>query len=91
MEEEQLLMDELKREGFSLVYVHEDAPNAVYPNHVHESLTAHILLEGEMDVKSNGKTKHYQKGDRFDVPPKEIHSAKIGPEGCKYIIGDECK
>lgn len=82
-------INQLKEEGFSHIYTHEDSPNAYYPNHAHLTLTAHIIVEGEIALTSEGKTKTYKKGERVDVPKNTVHSAKIGPNGCTYIIGEK--
>lgn len=83
------LQDKLREEGFSYTYIWEDAPNAFYPDHTHPNVTAHIILEGEMTVTSEGKTQIYKAGQRFDVPVETIHSARMGPLGCRYIIGEK--
>lgn len=86
---EQELEAQLISDGFSGIFIHRDSPNAFYPNHTHCGITAHIVLEGEITVTSEGKTLTYRTGDRFDVPAGEIHSAEIGPAGCRYMIGEK--
>jgi anti-sigma factor ChrR (cupin superfamily) len=80
---------ELLAEGFSRIFVHSDGPNAFYPDHTHKGITAHIVLEGGITVTSEGKTGTYGPGERFDVPAGAVHSAKIGPQGCRYMIGEK--
>jgi len=84
---EQKYIEQLKKEGFKYIFTHEDSPNAYYPNHSHDSLTAHVVLEGELTLTIKGKNKTYKKGRRIDVNRDILHSAKIGPKGCRYIIG----
>jgi len=79
----------LKDEGFSGIFVHTDRPGAIYPDHTHSGVTAHIVLEGEITVSSEGTTKTYRAGDRFDVPAGSVHSAAIGSSGCRYMIGEK--
>jgi quercetin dioxygenase-like cupin family protein len=79
----------LMEEGFTNIYVWEDAPGTFYPDHTHPGVTAHVVLEGEIAVTSEGKTNTYRKGDRFDVPAGTVHSARVGPSGCRYIIGEK--
>jgi mannose-6-phosphate isomerase-like protein (cupin superfamily) len=79
----------LREEGFSGVFIHRDRPNVYYPNHTHSGITAHIVLEGRITVTSEGKTATYGPGERFDVPAGAVHSAKAGPEGCLYMIGEK--
>ena len=86
---EKELERKLGDEGFSGIFVQQDRPNAFYPDHSHSSITAHIVLEGEITVTSEGVTKTYGSGDRFDVPAGTVHSANIGLNGCRYIIGEK--
>ncbi|MEM7009314.1 MAG: cupin domain-containing protein [Thermodesulfobacteriota bacterium] len=81
--------EQLLSEGFSGIFVHRDSPNAFYPEHTHSGITAHIVLEGEISVTSEGNTTNYGPGQRFDVPAGEVHSAQIGPSGCLYMIGEK--
>ena len=82
------LEKQLRSEGFTHTYVWEDGPSAFYPDHTHATATAHIILEGEMTVTSEGKTETYKAGDRFDVPAHTVHSARMGSQGCRYLIGE---
>ena len=79
----------LREEGFSGIFVHRDRPHAFYPDHTHNGITAHIVLEGQITVTSDGQTATYGPGERFDVPAGSVHSAKVGPGGCLYIIGEK--
>jgi hypothetical protein len=79
----------LRSEGFSGIFVHRDGPDARYPGHTHGGITAHIVLEGEITITSEGETVTYGPGERFDVPAGAVHSAVIGPSGCRYMIGEK--
>jgi quercetin dioxygenase-like cupin family protein len=79
----------LQAEGFSHTFVWEDGPGAFYPDHTHSDLTAHIILDGEMTLSMNGESRTYRVGDRCDVPAGAVHSAQMGPRGCRYIIGEK--
>ena len=81
--------EDLRAEGFSHTYVWQDGPGAYYPEHTHPTVTAHIVLDGEVTVTSEGETRTYKAGERFDVPAETIHSAKMGPKGCRYLIGEK--
>lgn len=80
---------ELAREGLGDFFVWRDGPNAFYPNHTHGELTAHIILEGEMTLTCQGQTRTYHAGERVDVPAQTVHSARMGPQGCRYLIGQK--
>ena len=85
---EQSLTRQLREEGFAHTYVWQDGPNAHYPDHTHAEETAHIILDGEMTLTMNGKSQTYGLGDRCDVPAGTVHSARMGPRGCRYLIGE---
>ena len=85
---EQDLAAQLVSEGFTHTYGWEDVPNARYPNHTHAAETAHIILSGEMTLTMGGVSKTYYGGERCDVPTQAVHSARMGPRGCRYLIGE---
>ena len=87
MDEDKLARD-LKQKGFSHTYVWQDAPNASYPDHRHATETAHVILSGEMTVTMAGDSRTYRAGERCDVPAGAVHSARMGPSGCRYLIGE---
>ena len=78
----------LQREGFGHTFVWEDGPDTHYPDHTHATETAHIILSGEMTLTMNGRSETYRAKDRCDVPAGTVHSARIGPKGCRYLIGE---
>jgi quercetin dioxygenase-like cupin family protein len=82
------LVTRLRDEGFSHTYVWRDAPGEFYPDHAHSTETAHIILDGEMTITMAGKTQTYKTGERCDVPAATVHSAKMGPRGCQYLVGE---
>lgn len=89
MKSEAQLHDELRAEGFTHTYVWQDRPGAHYGEHTHSSLTAHIILDGEMKLTTREGTATYRKGERCDVPAGAVHSAKMGPLSCRYLIGEK--
>jgi mannose-6-phosphate isomerase-like protein (cupin superfamily) len=81
---------QLQQEGFRHVYVWRDSANAFYSDHTHAVDTAHIILDGEMTLTCGGITKTYTAGERPpDVPAGAVHSARMGPSGCRYLIGEK--
>jgi len=85
---EKELAKQLESEGFSRTYVWQDGPDVSYPEHTHAAETAHIILNGEMTLTMNGRSATFKTGDRCDVPAGTRHSAKMGPRGCRYLIGE---
>ena len=86
--DEKGLADSLRSEGFCRTYVWQDGPNVFYPDHQHGEETAHIILSGEMTLTLDGQARTYHRGERCDVPAHARHSARTGPSGCRYLIGE---
>jgi quercetin dioxygenase-like cupin family protein len=83
------LEKQLHNEGFTHTFVWQDRPGAFYPDHPHPAETAHVILEGEMTLTVDGKTQTFGAGERCDVPARAVHSARMGPRGCRYLIGEK--
>ena len=86
---ESVLRKQLAAEGFSHAFAWQDGPNTFYPDHTHGGWTAHIILEGQMTLTMGGKSQTYQVGERCDVPAGAVHSAQMGPGGCRYLVGEK--
>ena len=80
---------QLQEEGFETLYIWEDGPDTYYSEHRHQGDSAHIILDGEMALAMDGDTRTYRPGDRVDVPAGRAHTAKMGPKGCRYLIGEK--
>jgi mannose-6-phosphate isomerase-like protein (cupin superfamily) len=80
---------QLRAEGFAHTYVWQDGPHAFYSDHTHAGLTAHVILDGEMTLTMGGKSQAFRVGDRCDVPAGATHSAKMGLNGCRYLVGEK--
>lgn len=83
------LEKQLHSEGFRRTYVWQDGPGAFYPDHTHPTETAHVILDREMTVATGGETRTCRAGERCDVPAGAVHSAGMGPRGCRYLIGEK--
>jgi hypothetical protein len=42
-----------------------------------------------MSLTMNGESRTYRLGERCDVPAGAVHSARMGPQGCRYLIGEK--
>ena len=85
---EQELAAQLQREGYTHSYVWEDSAGKRYPDDTHALATANIILSGEITITVRGESHLYRSGDRCDIPAKTIHSAVMGPKGCRYLVGE---
>ena len=86
--DERKIAESLRQEGFRHTFVWQDGPNSFYPDHQHGQETAHVILSGEMTLMLDGQAITYRAGDRCDVPAGATHSARMGPQGCRYLIGE---
>jgi hypothetical protein len=41
-----------------------------------------------MTLTMAGESRTYRAGERCDVPAGAVHSARMGPSGCHYLIGE---
>ena len=80
---------QLHGEGFLHTYVWQDGPHAFYSDHTHPVETAHIILDGEMTLTKGSETYTFSAGERCDVQAGAVHSAKMGPRGSRYLIGEK--
>jgi mannose-6-phosphate isomerase-like protein (cupin superfamily) len=85
---EREMRKQLESEGFSHTFVWQDGPEANYSDHTHAGFTAHIILDGEMTLTMDGQSRTFRAGDRCDVPAGAVHSARMGPRGCRYLVGE---
>lgn len=58
-------------------------------DHAHPCITAHFVLKGKIPMDLKGTSKIFTKGERFDMDASEVRSAKVGPAGCAYMIGEK--
>jgi len=78
----------LSDEGFKFVFEWHDEPGKTYDLHAHKDKVAFYLTEGSLEFDFQGKRFEVKKGERFDVPPKTLHTGKIGPNGATFIVGE---
>jgi quercetin dioxygenase-like cupin family protein len=81
--------EQLKSEGFPFVFEWTDAPDTIYTPHLHKGRVTFYITKGEIAVDILGKKLLITEGKRLDVPPAVIHSAKVGPQGCSFVVGEE--
>lgn len=87
MDDEGSIERQLRADGFTDIRTQRDSPGIHYPPHTHPIVTAHVILEGSMELMLGEQRDVLKSGDRFDVPANTVHEARIGPEGCTYVIG----
>ena len=78
----------LETEGFPIVYEWTDAPSTDYAEHAHQGKVTFFVTKGSLEL-FGGIQKKLVAGERFDVPVGVLHTAKVGSEGCAYVVGQE--
>lgn len=84
-----LLKQKLKDEGFTHVYEWTDAAGVEYPEHSHKGKVNFYVTSGSILMNVSGKETLVKTGERMDVPVGVSHTAKVGPGGCTFIVGEE--
>lgn len=88
----QEILEQFKSE-FPHVYEWTDEPGKIYAKHTHKGKVSLYVAKGEVTFffPNTKENKIISKGERFDVPIGVAHSAKVGSEGCSYIVGEMIK
>lgn len=83
------IRETLESEGFNNIYEWTDEPDINYPPHKHKGKVSFYITKGEILMNLEGKEILIKEGERMDVPVGTLHSAKVGPDGCSFIVGEE--
>ncbi len=82
------LIDGLRAEGLDVTEWFDD-PHATYPEHTHPGREVRVVLEGTMTILVDGTRHELGPGERLDLRPRRVHSAVVGPSGCRYLAGSD--
>ena len=89
MELSERCIQTLEKEGFNNVYETQDAPEAIYEEHIHKGKVTIFVTEGSFEITISGQTTNLAAGDRFNIPQNVPYSALVGPFGCQLVIGEQ--
>jgi quercetin dioxygenase-like cupin family protein len=89
MELSERWIQKFEDEGFASVYEWQDEASTVYPEHEHQGAVSIFVTDGSITFDFAGEKREVKAGERFDVPPKTLHSAVVGPQGWIGIVGEE--
>ena len=91
--EEQKIIDHLKSEGYDKVWIYEAPAEEIDEEHKHEYDTRLHILSGEIRIKLLDESVitdfRLGKNEELDIPRNHLHSAKVGLEGCRYIVAEK--
>ena len=66
----------LQGEKHQLVFFQMEA-NAKVPEHSHDYPQWGMMIEGEMEMTIDGRTRNYKKGDEYLIPTRAKHKARF--------------
>src|SRR5262245_60517038 len=81
------LRAQLAREGFE-AFEWTDPPGARYGAHSHDHDESIWLLSGAIVFGADGRELALGPGDRLMLPAGTVHTARAGPGGATYLIGE---
>ncbi len=76
----------LEQEGFEVV-TWRDRSNWSYEPHRHEHDESLWVVSGSLLLQIEGQDYPLGPGDRLMLPRETLHTARVGPEGATYLIG----
>lgn len=89
---EEEIIKRFEAEGYDKVWIYDAKPEEVDEEHDHNFDTKLHILSGKIKLKkSSGKVTtdfFLTEGDEIEVPRHHIHSAKVGMEGCRYVVAE---
>ncbi|MDP9043653.1 MAG: AraC family ligand binding domain-containing protein [Pseudomonadota bacterium] len=72
--------------GFDAVLRRDWAPRQAVGEHTHPFAAHALVVEGEMWLTVDGRTRHLGPGDTFDLAPGTAHSERYGEAGATYWV-----
>jgi quercetin dioxygenase-like cupin family protein len=82
------LRQKLEGEGFEVV-VWRDRSNWAYEPHRHEHDESLWVVRGSLLLQIEGQDYALGPGDRLMLPAETLHTARVGPDGATYLIGQK--
>ena len=86
--EETVLRRRLEADGFE-VWGWTDQPGADYQPHAHDHDESLWVVTGEIIFGAAGREFRLGPGDRLMLPQGTVHTARAGPAGATYLIGEK--
>lgn len=72
--------------GFDQVLERRWEPGIVLDTHTHPFEVDAIVVAGEMWLTVDGRTRHLQRGDRFELAAEVPHAERYGGAGATYWV-----
>ncbi len=82
-------MIELAREGYSNLLFWDAIPFEFDDEHAHDRDHKIVVFSGDMEITIGYQTVHLGAHDYYEIPSATIHVARIGGDGCRYLIAEK--
>jgi quercetin dioxygenase-like cupin family protein len=63
----------------------QQLPNGHLADHVHPFSVKALVIDGYIEICTQGALTRYVKGDMFELEFEQAHSESYGPAGVKYL------
>jgi hypothetical protein len=78
-------LQELTRLGYPEPVEVTQPPNGHLGNHTHSFAVRALVVDGSIEIESQGGLKKYEAGDVFELAYEQLHSETYGSAGVKYL------
>jgi hypothetical protein len=75
----------LQQEGYPEPVEVRQVPNGSLGEHTHPFTVKALVIDGSIDISTQGDRKTYSVGDVFELGFEELHSESYGPTGVIYL------
>jgi quercetin dioxygenase-like cupin family protein len=91
--DENALIERFTTDGSDKVWIYDAEPNEIDDDHEHDYDTTLAILKGDIQiVLAYGDSIlniKYLPGSEIEIPRNTLHAAKVGPEGCRYVVAEK--
>lgn len=77
----------LASEGIDTVVAVEREPNGSLDTHSHPFEARALIIDGEITIEAEGRTRRYGPGEVFQLGADIPHIEHYGPQGVRYLAG----
>lgn len=83
------VIEHIKKIGYSIVSEYDDPAGEYFAIHTHPIEEYLVVMRGNLEINMEGKKYVLNPGDELLFPALMPHDARMGSEGCFYIVGEK--
>lgn len=73
-------------QGFDAALCRDWAPDTQVATHAHPFAVKAVMVQGELWLTLEGRTRHLTPGDWFELAAEVPHEERYGPQGATYWV-----